>query len=157
MREIKFRAFCKPFGIMCRVSEIDFLNNMICLVISKWRSIQDAYGFADVEIMQFTGLNDSNGIDIYEGDIIRASGYYYKKTHDMSQARRFVASSIPDSYETVLGVFPFIVVWNTDFSGWGFKSSIHQIATNVSERNYEVIGNIYQHPELIKTLNAEQL
>ena len=83
----------------------------------------------DDELMQYTGLKDSNGQEIYEGDIIT-----YKK---------------PGHKEITQGV--------------GYYNAHFIIADRLSKRHEDlwkaldlgdvmVIGNIYENPELIKTV-----
>lgn len=72
-------------------------------------------------VMQFTGLNDINGVEIYEGDIIECWGYELVVKWIDSDASFFAESfdqSICESGQE-----------------WGFVC--------------EVIGNIYQNPELL--------
>lgn len=124
MRIIKFRSFDKQHKCMIYNPELDYVNG-------TWRN---KYGHQS-DLMQFTGLLDKNGKEIYEGDIVRFQHHR-----------------------------PAVCVW----SGWGwgwkvntpkgervYESGVSQFRQNEFEENYllnnaEILGNIYENPELLK-------
>lgn len=77
--------------------------------------------------LQFTGLLDKNGKEIYENDVVE--GQYYK--HGIGY---FVIGRV----EWVIS--GFIVVGIDQYSG------VHAELNS----NYEIIGNIYENPDLLK-------
>lgn len=71
-RPIKFRAFNKDIGKMWEVKRLDFGTAGVTM---------DGYGDL-FPLMQFTGLTDKNGKEIYEGDVYEATnlvGNKYRK------------------------------------------------------------------------------
>ena len=100
MREIKFRAWDTQEKRMI-YPKTGAVNNL-----ESWEILQ----LFDT-VMQYTGLKDKNGKEIYEGDIVRIAGY--------------------GLYEVG---YPFITLFQSHFE-------------NDVE---EIIGNIYENPELLK-------
>ena len=113
MREIKFRAW--------DVRE----RKMYFGDMGKYNSIAPFCNAPDkYMLMQYTGLKDKNGKEIYEGDIV-------KHKEDLSCAT---------------------VVWDEDYTG--FTPFIYGLDGEYGEDAgpewYEVIGDIYENPELLK-------
>jgi uncharacterized phage protein (TIGR01671 family) len=119
MREIKFRAWrggdggCMEFGHY--VADHGNIN---------WFNLSKSVG-KDLILMQFTGLKDKNGKEIYEGDIVK---------WDDSGAEGFEKMEVD----------VFRVRWECgeDELGWNLYP--------FQDFEYEVIGNIYENPELLK-------
>lgn len=83
---------------------------------------------------QFTGLFDKNGKDIYEGDIISVNGKYPKLVKYIDDYACFCLANISDLNKK------WMEPWQQVFPGWWSDY----------KREIRVIGNIYDHPELIK-------
>lgn len=149
-REIKFRAWDNMTKSMYQVRDIDFLANReinsIRLVIGIQTSEDDIdFDFpirrsGEYELMQFTGLKDKNGKEIYEGDILKLddgriaqvvwydTGWYIESNPHSKMEKSFSKIDRKDNeYSVIL------------LSAERYGKLKHS----------EVIGNIYENPELL--------
>ena len=105
-------------------------------------AIEDGGGLrADIDettIGQFTGLKDINEVEIYEGDVVDWTFFRYYGTEEEHRLRGII--------EWYQGGFIFRVIEN-DFENAGFYG-ISDLNTD-TESDCEIIGNIYDNPELI--------
>ena len=135
MRETKFRAWLKEEEKMVNVETMDFTDKTIrCL---KKNEFINAYllrrvSFDDIELMQYTGLNDKNGTEIYERDIVLVkpggTSTWYKTVVKFKEGA-FIASLIDGE--------DYIYIFNR-----GFDSN-----------DFEIIGNIYENKNLLEENN----
>lgn len=118
MREVKFRAWEKTLNEIIPVLNVDF-DKQIINKGSAWRF------FKEIELMQYTGLKDMNGVEIYEGDLVE---------HEME------VNGLWEPYEACEVVFD---------EGCGIYCFEWDSPNPMSVyRNLKVIGNIYENPEL---------
>lgn len=126
MREIKFRAWEKSLQEIISVHDIDFSSRQIN-TNGAWRL------FNEVELMQYTGLKDKNGKEIYEGDIVEIHHPKLRGVQDESIERGEI-------------------VFNGERGGFAWKEPrtgiLYGLVTN--DNANEVIGNIYENPELLE-------
>ena len=131
MREIKFRG--KDIVEKWRYGD---------LVQEKWKSLlntnkksfmikkdKTAYTVLEETIGQFTGLKDKNGKEIYEGDIVS-----------------FNLKSDSEGQPYIIGY----IEYQTTFSGYRIMSFEGIFALDYNIKDIEVIGNIYDNPELLE-------
>ncbi len=127
MKMPKFRAWDKVNNKLVDVISINFsLETVFAKVNSVMAQDVEAYDFVDenIELMQSTGLEDKNGTEIFEGDILRY-------------------------FEDKIGV---VKHHKHQFYVEGFYCADMDIPYDAFSENieFEVIGNIYENSELLK-------
>lgn len=113
MRIIKFRYWEKPDASVNFEGKMHYDSDEY---FNKW------CGNPEYETMQFTGLLDRHGKEIYEGDIVRntADKYHYE------------------------------IKWDNFESAWSLGENGSPIRRYLLSEYWEVIGNIYENPELLQ-------
>jgi len=155
MREIKFRAWQKAyitqFTINDKLTDCNIPAEMIYYFNTVSHGETNFFNFSFVnkdryELMQFTDLHDKNGKEIYEGDIVRiitAVNEYYDEEGDLieDENEKIAFISFDDGTFVAKNSSGEICQWNDGTHDWySLENAII----------LEVIGNIYENPELIK-------
>jgi len=138
MREIKFRAWIKDKKVIQNVFIVEWAGTQVSSGFIKHINVDNnryyskdyTGGEENYILMQWTGLKDKNGKDIWEGDILYI---------DWRDSR----------YPPHINKYP--VTWNTKNACW----DLHEGGSpqNDALKYMEVIGNIYENPELLEKKN----
>ncbi|WP_373742833.1 YopX family protein [Jeotgalibaca porci] len=132
MREINFRAYSKRTKKMYNVLVIFFYQKVVKLSKTCGSGISFLEQLDDVVLMQYIGLKDKNGVEIYEGDIVAIENHPFQKTDDSD-----AGMEINGNYE---------VGWNADDLTWCAGSLLlARVKSYV-----RVIGNIHENPDLLE-------
>ena len=125
MREIKFRAWLKEKKIMGEVLGIDILHKET-FFSNEDVDCYEHTDFKDIELMQYTGLKDMREKEIYEGDIVKL-----RANHG-------------------IGVVKYYDEWGAFVIEYIKPKPLVVLGISYYKEDIEVIGNIYENPELIK-------
>lgn len=132
MREINFRAWNEVEGFLDTAWSIDFEHRLVCHRAHNQSDLDDCV------LMQYTGLQDKNGREIYEGDIIAL------------EVIKGVKIKVPVKFEN--GSFNIHEIPG----GYGFSDTAYPLGKLfLRDFGIEAIGNIYENPELLEVKGNE--
>jgi len=148
MRQIKFRVWDKITKRMYYKVKIDW-NGVWFYNDDKKSSDENYEGYSPwsselIKLMQYTGLKDRNGKEIYEGDIIKV-----------------IKDEINEEYEY------YEVIWSDADPIWCAPEAKFTLERACCTRYHdggafpqpevmEVVGNIFENPELLPLLNPKE-
>ena len=125
MREIKFRAWIKELNEIREVEYINFWKKMISFPNKFCKEYYLNADFDEIELMQYTGLKDKNNKEIYEGDIVKL-----RANHG-------------------IGVVKYYDEWGAFVVEYIKPRPLVVLGMSYYKEDIEVIGNIYENPELL--------
>ena len=136
----KFRFFGKVADGEMRMvlaESIDFKNGFVYYSYHEYtvegddHLYGDVIGFEDCVLMQSTGLFDKNGKEIFEGDIVKYKDGCNTFTEEVAYDKNFAVFGVLDAYVDII-------------------FSFGELAEDIDLHSLEVIGNIYENPELLE-------
>lgn len=151
MREIKYRAWDNEKRFMFVPTQIELSQGENFSRWEEWKPMawrdklpeEGSGGIGrfigtECEIMQYTGLKDRNGKEIYEGDILRYLDSYDCSTESGYDFEEFMNAGrvVFDNEKARFDI--------TNKNDIGYYDWIESIS------DCEVIGNIYEHPHLLE-------
>lgn len=151
MREIKFRAF--ENGIMYQQVRCGGLFNGVPTAPTTWieeKGWVNLTGQPHTKVMQFTGLKDKNGVEIYEGDVLECKTFIgqYKAVVCFGEYNQ---DGSGDEYPPTkcIGFYTDKTkAIQTERNRHSFDDTTSIVDSEFSW--IKVIGNIYENPELLK-------
>lgn len=139
MRDIRFRLWCKEKEEMMEIRKMAFEDNKVWCISCVDHDSDFEYFPEDDDhvLMQYTGLKDKNDREIYEGDIVSLRNEFSNWKGSVVFDEGAFKLAIKHSWANSLSYFS-----KTDvFEDMGARTVLNNV--------YEVIGNIYENPELL--------
>ena len=146
MRKIKLKAWDKVKKCWIKANVIAW-----CDEEKQWMINADGYGWInpeEVEVVEFTGLPDKNSKEIYEGDIVHKSKELgtWSVEYDDTEGRFVVYNQLNSQRDLKSHTCGYEIYHLKD----GDLATSVEI-TDDSGFVCEVIGNIYENPELLRS------
>ena len=153
LREVKFRAWDKKIKQMCDVGEIHYCYGGLKVfgtgvhLSNGWvTEFNNCKHDCDVALMQYTGLKDKNGKEIYEGDILLILDSEIAPITDYGKGPLEPCNHLS---EVIFKNGCFGANITEDRGAW--SKDFYCFNVNLDDFDgVEVIGNIYENPELLE-------
>ena len=136
-REIKFKVWCKENEEFIQFNKMGFSEDgslWYAQGVDENEEETDPPYFEnqnDWELMQYTGLKDKNGVEIFDGDIVSSIDFEHNREH------KGIVVFDRGGFRVALQIKEF-----------KFKLPFNSFEEN--ESSLQVLGNIYENPELLE-------
>lgn len=132
MRDVKFKAWDKEHKRWTNYSIADDLPRFYDKHTGCWKTDKEGKRFV---LSQYTGLKDKNNREIYEGDVIKAISFarWIGVVEYSDENQAFIFDDLDKKYRGKSTVF-----------------------MNQFDDGFEILGNIYENPKLLKELTNDK-
>lgn len=142
MRELKFRAWDTERKIMAQVNYLG-LNDYEVGMKAKCENWNAPYPYV-CKLMQYTGLKDKNGKEIYEGDVIKVI-----RKHWNNCGKEHLEKIAEETGEVVFYKNLQVSLKTKEKEGTLYQPLLW-IFADEEDCEIEIIGNVYENKDLLK-------
>ena len=140
MRDIKFRAWDKDNKKMVEIYQMQFLKRGLAIRRHTESRGTGGWDFEEINnynLMQYTGIKDKNGKEIYEGDIVEGE----KRHNEIGMNQIFKVEWESNRW--------FFHQQNNKGKYAGLGLDGFYVTKYELNKTFEIIGNIYEHKHLL--------
>lgn len=130
-RELKFRVWDKLRKTFIYPST-GYQGHFVIDLNGKFHNLQNGSGGEEYEVQQYIGIKDKNGIDIYEGDVVKYK--VWLGCYDADEYDERISSIL-----FIDGRFYPIPLYDECEDSW----------YSYKQYDFEVMGNVLENPELL--------
>lgn len=131
-REIKFKVWDKKNKEWVGAETGGVMDLLYSMQYNGFFFDNDSFDIPErIEVLQFTGLKDKNGKEIYEGDVVKIEREYYP-------------------INPVIYYAGIVNEHDGDWDEWYCGFCLDDVDYTPLSEDVEVIGNVYMNPELLK-------
>ncbi|MFR6670724.1 YopX family protein [Enterococcus sp.] len=136
----KFRCWDEPNKTMRFNNEIVIWSGQVYInEKKKLDSRIKGYSCLPKHLMQSTGLKDKNGVEVFQGDIVKVTDEDEEYSY-ISVVKNYAEEGYP----------AFDIEYPSD---WEYESNALSTIMSGGYETIEIIGNIYENPELLEQAN----
>ena len=131
----KFRVWDKNTHDIVGIKTIDLEKDGSIGCIVDFSGIN--LDISECVIMQSTGLKDKNGVEVFEGDVVKVSDGSNEEDSYISVVKNYAGEGYP--------------AFDIEAPGsWYYESNILSTIMGGDYETIEVIGNVWENPELLE-------
>ena len=145
MNRLKYRVWITPWG-SDTTPYMHYIEDLhLGAEIGNW----ERGGYKDAVFQQYTGLQDRNGKEIYEGDIVKYARTKVESTEFAKGCFKNHLIELGEEIGEILFIKPSFCL---SFDHIRYDDIMPMC---LAEHRYEVIGNVFENPELLHIENNE--
>ena len=139
----KYRFYNIKLNKIYEVVSIDWLNEQVDCILPEMNEDISNWDWNVGVLMQYTGLKDKNGVEIFENNIVNV--------HEFINVGGI--EGYKEGEKETIGIIKYGCLYDSPIPEWYLQTKDDCISfsyMDLHEESFEVIGNKFEHPNLLK-------